>query len=101
VWVDYEGSWSGHEDDPDLAYAIQILEGTTTSVQTLSCATASCNTHVCGSSVSIGNRRTSDCECKTSCTVELPRAGTFTVRATVTNPRGSFTGTNASLVFRQ
>lgn len=100
VWIDYDGEWTGHEDDPGLVYLVEIVDGAT-AIQSLTCATSSCRTHVCGTTVQIGNRNDSDCECKTDCVVEIPRAGTFTVRATVTNPGGDFVGKNASLVLRE
>lgn len=100
VWIDYDGEWVGREKDPGLSYVVEVDEGATR-VQTLTCATSSCRTHVCGSTVSINDRHDSDCECKTDCVVAIPRAGTFTVRATVTNPAGGFSGKNASLVLRQ
>ncbi len=99
VWVDFDGEWTGHENDPGLSYTVELLEGAT-SLQTLACGTASCGTLVCGTTVSIGNRQDSDCECKTSCVVTVPRAGTFTLRASVT-ASGDFRGKNASLVLRQ
>lgn len=99
VWIDFDGEWTGHEDDPGLAYTLEVLEGATP-VQTLACTTSSCRTRVCGTTVSINNRHDSDCECKTDCAVALPKAGTFTLRATVTAV-GDFHGKNASLVVRQ
>lgn len=100
VWIDYDGAWTGHEDDPALVYAVEVADGATV-VQSLTCSTSSCRTHVCGTTIQMGSRNDSDCECKTDCVVKVPRAGSFTVRATVTNPGGDFVGKNASLVLRQ
>jgi hypothetical protein len=110
VWIDFDGEWTEtprshrhkgpiHENDPGLTYAVEVLEGATP-VQKLTCESWTCQTRICGSTVRINNRHDSDCECKTDCVVELPRAGTFTVRATVT-ATGDFKGKNASLVIRQ
>lgn len=100
VWIDYDGAWTGHEDDPVLVYAVEVTDGAAV-VQSLTCATSSCRTRVCGTTIQMGNRNDSDCECKTDCVVKVPRAGAYTVRATVTNPGGDFVGKNASLVLRE
>jgi hypothetical protein len=101
VWVDYSGEWKGSKDDPGLVYDVEVLEGAT-SVQKIQCATSTCNTRVCGSTVSINNSHSGNCECKTSCNLEVGKAGTFTVKATVQNPTGSYTSSkDASLVLRK
>ena len=100
VWIDFDGSWTGHENDPGLVYEIDVRDGDK-SVQTLTCSTASCSTHVCSTTTTIGSKHKGDCECKTNCVLDAPSTGTFTVHATATNPDGNFNGKNASVVLRQ
>lgn len=101
VWSDFEGKWTGHEDDPGLVYDLELFEGAT-SVQKLACATSTCTSRVCSSTVSINGRHSGACECKTSCTIAAPKAATYTLRATVNAPGGTFTDAkNAALVLRK
>ena len=100
VWSDYEGDWTGG-DKPGLDYGIELLDGATV-IQTQSCQTGTCGTSVCRSTTRINDKHSGACECKMSCALAAPKAGTYTVKATVNDPGGHFTAPkNLSLVLRK
>ncbi len=111
VWADYEGTWNGvvnlskggvtSKISPGLSYDVELLEGTTVlSKQT--CQTATCGSSVCGRLAVVEGRRTSGaCECLMTCKVSAPRAGTYTLRASVADAVGGIDAVRAALVFRE
>lgn len=100
LWSDYEGEWSNGKT-PGLDYTVELLEGTTV-VANASCQTGTCTTSVCSSTVSVNNKTSGACECKMSCTLAAPKAGTYTVKAKVADPGGHMSSSkNVSLVLRK
>jgi hypothetical protein len=100
LWADYAGDWTGGKN-PGLDYMVELVEGTTV-VQTKSCQTGSCTASVCGNTLTVGNKTSGDCECKMACTLDAPKAGTYTVKAKVSDPAGHMTASkNVSLVLRK
>ena len=110
VWADYEGTWNGVGNNgkngvtprinPGLSYDVELLEGTTVlSKQT--CQTSTCGGSVCKNLEVTKGRTRGSCECQMTCRVVAPRAGTFTLRASVADAGGQIDGVRAALVFRE
>ncbi len=100
LWSDYEGAWTGG-DAPGLDYTVELYEGTTV-VQSQSCQTGSCTTKVCSNTTNVNGKHSGSCECKMSCTLAAPKAGTYTVKAKVADPGGHMSSSkNVSLVLRK
>lgn len=100
LWSDFEGDWTGGKN-PGLDYMVELVEGTTV-VATKSCQTGTCTSSVCSNTLSVNGRTSGACECKMACTLDAPKAGTYTVKAKVSDPAGHMTASkNVSLVLRK
>jgi hypothetical protein len=99
VWAEYNGKWTGG-DTPTNTYEIELLDGDK-SVSKTDCSTSSCGARVCSSKVSINGNASGDCECKTSCTLEAPNDGTFTVKARVKDASAMTDSKDLSIILRK
>ncbi len=110
VWADYEGTWNGVVNlskggvtakiDPGLSYDVELLEGTTV-LSRQTCQTATCGSSVCGRFDVVKGRTRGSCECQMTCKVVAPRAGTYTLRASVADAGGKIDGARAAIVLRK
>ncbi len=98
VWAEYNGKWTGKH--PGVVYEVELLDGEK-SVTKMDCNSASCSSNVCGSTTTVNNDHSGDCECKTSCVIEAPADGTFTVKATVKSVGTMTESKDISIILRK
>ncbi len=98
VWADFKGEWTGSKNDPGLKYSVEVKEGSK-SVASVECSTSTCTSSVCGSTTTVNNKVSGNCECLMTCKLDVPEGKEYTLSAKVSGGGGTFE--NASLVLRK
>jgi hypothetical protein len=99
VWAEYNGKWTGGRT-PSIVYEVELLDGDK-SIGKTECKTSTCSTRVCSNEVTVNGNGSGDCECLTSCTLEAPKDGTYTVKATVKDASAMTEAKDLSIIIRK
>jgi len=99
VWAEYNGKWTGGKT-PSIVYEVELLDGDK-SIGKTECKTSTCSARVCSNEVTVNGNGSGDCECQTSCTLEAPKDGTYTVKATVKDASAMTEAKDLSIIIRK